>query len=101
MSYHRITSHLTTLTRRVTFIVFIFEFKFQLANGINIGVVSTIAGKGSQGNSDGPCLQASFSSPSGVAVDARGNVYVADFNNNAVRMITPQGKYLNNLTGKK
>jgi len=52
------------------------------------GVVSTLAGTGDTGFQDGPALSAKFSSPSGVAVDASGNVYVADTNNNRIRKIS-------------
>lgn len=54
------------------------------------GVVSTIAGTAGQpGSADGTGAAAQFHSPSGVAVDASGNVYVADSFNNTIRMITP------------
>jgi sugar lactone lactonase YvrE len=53
------------------------------------GVVSTYAGGGGYGATDGPALSASFNYPGGVAVDASGNVYVADTGNNKIRMITP------------
>ncbi len=55
------------------------------------GVVTTLAGNGSVGNASGAGTAASFYYPSGVAVDATGNVYVADANNNLIRKITPAG----------
>jgi DNA-binding beta-propeller fold protein YncE len=55
------------------------------------GVVTTFAGSGNVGNADGTGTAASFSHPAGVAVDAAGNVYVADTNNNLIRKITPAG----------
>ena len=42
------------------------------------GVVTTLAGRGSQGSADGTGTAASFYYPNGVAVDGSGNVYVAD-----------------------
>ena len=53
------------------------------------GVVSTWAGSGSQGNDDGTGTAANFAGPSGVAVGADGNVYVADSFNNLIRKISP------------
>lgn len=57
------------------------------------GVVSTLAGQGpsNAGSADGTGTAASFNSPSGVAVDSSGNVYVADWNNSMIRQITPAG----------
>ena len=55
------------------------------------GVVSTFAGSGVNGNTNGTGTAASFSQPSGVAVDAAGNVYVADFVNMLIRKISPAG----------
>ena len=55
------------------------------------GVVSTIAGDGNSGHVDGEGASARFSSPRGVAVDALGNVLVADTDNHRIRKITPAG----------
>ena len=53
------------------------------------GVVTTIAGKyGSVGSADGTGAAASFDSPTGVAVDAAGDLYVCDQTNNTIRKIT-------------
>lgn len=56
------------------------------------GNIHTIAGNGLPGF-DGDGLTADFASfltPLGVAVDAKGNVYVADSGNNRLRMLSPQ-----------
>ncbi len=55
------------------------------------GVVSTIAGDGTPGILNGTALSAQFNYPRGVAVDASGNIYVADAGNNLIRKISPQG----------
>ena len=54
-------------------------------------VVSTLAGSGTSGSTNGTGTAASFNSPSGVTSDNSGNVYVADFFNNKIRKITPAG----------
>ncbi len=56
------------------------------------GVVTTFAGgTGSVGSQDGSGTSARFNQPCGVAVDAAGNVYVADTGNATIRVITPGG----------
>ncbi len=56
------------------------------------GDVNTLAGSYRVfGSADGTAGAASFSSPTGVAVDTSGNVYVSDSGNFEVRKITPGG----------
>lgn len=56
-------------------------------------VVRTIAGTGAPGYSGdhGPALSAQLSGPAMLALDTGGNLYVADFTNQRVRQISPQG----------
>lgn len=55
------------------------------------GVAGTFAGNGTLGYAEGSALSAEFYGPNGMAVDASGNVYVADFGNNVIRKITAGG----------
>ncbi len=56
------------------------------------GLVSTLAGSPqSQGTNDGVGSHAQFAKPFGVAVDALGNVFVADTYNHTIREIYPNG----------
>ncbi|MEO8365755.1 MAG: gluconolaconase [Pseudoxanthomonas sp.] len=57
-----------------------------------LGMVSTVAGTGVAGFRDGAAAQAQFNGPIGVAVDAHGNVYVADTYNDRIRRIDTQGQ---------
>ena len=64
------------------------------------GTVTTVAGSGIAGNSDGTGTAASFNYPSGVALDGLGNLYVADSGNNTIRRIALPGARLpSSLTG--
>lgn len=57
-----------------------------------VGEVTTLAGlAGSSGSADGTGSTARFFEPHSLAVDALGNVFVADFVNSTVRKITPEG----------
>ncbi len=56
--------------------------------------VTTIAGNyngGYGGDADGPATDALFSNPTDVAIDSSGNIFVADYFNNAIREITGLG----------
>ncbi len=57
------------------------------------GIITTVAGNGVAGFSgdNGPAISASLNRPTGVGVDAAGNFYIADTNNNRIRKVTPGG----------
>lgn len=56
------------------------------------GVVSTLAGSpGRPGKTDGTGSQARFRNPWGVALDASGNIIMADMSNDTIRKVTPEG----------
>jgi hypothetical protein len=51
------------------------------------GVVTTFAGTGSSGFTNGNGTSASFNNPVSIAIDVNSNLYVADMSNNAIRKI--------------
>ena len=55
------------------------------------GVVSSFAGTGSEGFTDGAANVARFKAPQSITIDADGNLYVVDTGNNRIRKITPDG----------
>jgi streptogramin lyase len=63
--------------------------KITMSGGV--ATVSTLAGSGQYGSTDGPGASASFNTPEGVAVGADGAVYVADYSSNKIRKITVSG----------
>jgi len=73
--------------------VFVADFGNNVIREINTaGVVSTVAGNATAGYVDGAATTvAEFNSPAAVALDKAGNLYVADYNNNMIRKVTPAG----------
>jgi sugar lactone lactonase YvrE len=55
------------------------------------GLVSTIAGNGTAGFTDGIGTSAMFNNPTGLALDGKGNIFVADRGNHRIRMISSAG----------
>jgi sugar lactone lactonase YvrE len=58
-----------------------------------VPVITTVAGNGTFAFSgdNGPATNASLSNPTGVTLDAFGNLYIADYANNRIRMVSPSG----------
>jgi hypothetical protein len=63
--------------------------------------ISTIAGDGTCGylGDGGAALSAELKSPTGVAVDSSGNVYVADYGNYRIRMISASTQDISTIAG--
>ena len=55
------------------------------------GVVSTVAGNGAAAHRDGPAQYAAFFNPCGVAIDVDDFLYVTDYSNNRVRVLSRGG----------
>jgi hypothetical protein len=51
-------------------------------------IVAPVAGNGNQGFTNGPALSITLNSPTGIAIDANGNVYFDDYGNNVIRKLT-------------
>ena len=58
------------------------------------GTIETVAGTGQMGFSGdgGPATEAALNTPYDVALDAAGNLYIADLGNSRVRRVTPDGE---------
>jgi trimeric autotransporter adhesin len=65
------------------------------------GVITTVAGNGTRGYSgDGiQATSASLYDPSGVALDASGNIYIADSYNNRIRLVTKSTGLISTVAG--
>lgn len=67
------------------------ENGYDIYNLTMAGVFSVLAGKSSPQFQDGPVASAYFDGARGIALDAKGNIIVADEINQRIRMITPGG----------
>ncbi|MGA2434777.1 MAG: BACON domain-containing carbohydrate-binding protein, partial [Bryobacteraceae bacterium] len=83
--------------------VYIADTGNNVVRGITVsnGNITTIAGDGTPGYSgDGAAAtSAELSQPYGVAVDASGNVYIADSNNNVVREVAASNAFISTFAG--
>jgi sugar lactone lactonase YvrE len=64
------------------------------------GSLTIIAGNGTPGFANGGGTGAQFRSPSGIAVDIAGNLYIADTGNHAIRHITMSTGSVSTLAGQ-
>ena len=65
------------------------------------GTITTIAGTGQSGFSGegGPATSAQLNQPSGIALDATGNLYIADSGNNRIRRVAASDQTISTIAG--
>jgi uncharacterized protein (TIGR03437 family) len=65
------------------------------------GIITTFAGNGKAGfgGDGGSPTSASLNGPIGLAFDQAGNLYVADYENERIRRISPDGKTISTIAG--
>ena len=56
------------------------------------GIVSTVAGNGRPGDTDGTGAGATFNQPSGITIGPGGSLFVADTGNDQIRRVTQDGR---------
>lgn len=62
------------------------------------GKVTTLCG-GTRGSADGTGAAASFDRPAGLAIDASGTIFVADFGNHTIRSVHPKSGSVSTVAG--
>jgi uncharacterized protein (TIGR03437 family) len=73
--------------------LFIADQVNQRIRKVSNGIIATVAGNGTAGYSGdgGPAISAQLSGPAGISIDAAGNLYIADRDNNRVRVLLTDG----------
>ena len=74
--------------------LYIAEFTgYRISKVTSGGIISTVAGTGTWGSAGdgGPATNAQLANPSGVAIDAHGSLYIADYYNSKIRRVDPMG----------
>lgn len=80
--------------------LYITDYGNSRVRKITNGVITTVAGNGTQGYSGdyGPATSAELCGPTGIALDSAGRAYIADSCYNRVRVLTPTGPTVSPLT---
>ena len=72
--------------------LYVVDANFALIRSVTLlAVVTTLAGDSTHGFADGTGAAASFGIPLGIAIDANGNLYIADLGNEVIRKVTAAG----------
>jgi uncharacterized repeat protein (TIGR01451 family) len=81
--------------------LFISDISNNVVREVSSGTITTVAGNGSLGYSGdgGSATNAKLSDPFGVAVDASGNLYIADYGNLRIRMVSAANGTITTVAG--
>ena len=73
--------------------IYISDFTNRIRKINTAGIITTIAGNGTAAYSGdgGQATVATLNNPLGIAIDATGNIYISDYNNNIIRMVNTAG----------
>ncbi len=74
--------------------LYIADAQYSVVRKVTNGIITTVAGSNADwgySGDGGPATSAQLKNPSGVAVDAAGNLYIADPAVNVIRKVTPAG----------
>ncbi len=87
--------------KKVLFSSLLITFLFGFSQGIQAQLINTVAGTGSAGYSGdgGLAVAGKVSGTIGITIDASGNVYFADANNNCVRKISSATGIITTVAG--
>jgi len=83
--------------------IYIADFDNSLIRKVTVstGLITTVAGNGNEGFSGdgGPATNAALFFPAGVTLDSAGNLYIADYYNNAIRKVTAATGIITTIAG--
>lgn len=82
--------------------LYIADSEFAVVRAVNVGVITTYAGQMNQagyGGDGGPATNANLNGLQGLAVNAVGDLYIADSLNNAVRVVLKRNGNIFTLAG--
>jgi len=68
---------------------------------VSTGIITTVAGNGASAatGDGGPATAASINQPQALAIDASGNIYIADYGNNKIRLVTASTGKISTFAG--
>jgi sugar lactone lactonase YvrE len=75
------------------------EYNNRIREVNSAGIITTVAGNGTGGYAGGLATAAELNHPTGVALDAAGNIFIADQNNNRIREVNVSTGSISTVAG--